>query len=566
MKFNKQGRHGRQQVMVSSAVTTERRPSTTTAMGGEGYRRDPVSELFLLAVTYLTPHDPDGKFHETGVAQDARFVDLMREVAIADPDWGLWFLEYLRLDTYMRSAALIGACEFAKARLDADAPGYVRDVIDVVCQRADEPAEVLAYWFANFGRTIPTAVKRGLAQAGWRLYTEYGVLKYDSPDKPIRAADVIGLVRPTGLLRNSPEFPIRGTFRADLYEWLRRARFTDGRVWVPNTLPMIKARQELMALPVSKRGTAVQTWRLREAGMTHEALAGWLERPMTARDWEQVIPAMGVMALVRNLNNFTRAGIDDKSATLVCGILSDRDAIRKSRMLPMQLLTAYRVQETDRFRWALDVAINHALDNVPELDGYTLVMVDTSSSMDDPLSKDYKSDRHRVKRWDAAALFGIALGRRCASVDVVSFSSNQTYRHDPPGPRTQQFLLRPGESLLHAVTRWERDGYFLGGGTATAAAIRSHLTRSHTRVVIITDEQAGVDPVGVDQSVPADVPMFTINVAGYPFGHAPAGVRNRHTFGGLTDQVFTLIKLIENGQRANWSAIFNTARKARVVA
>lgn len=564
VKFNTYDSRGQFRPAIQSAVTTETTPSGTTAMGGHGYAYDPVSELFLLSVNYLTPHDPDGKFHETGMAQDSRFVELVRAVALTDPQWGLWFLEYLRLDTFMRTAAIIGGCEFAKARLDADKPGYARDVIDVVCQRADEPGEVVAYWFANFGKAIPTAVKRGLAQACWRLYTERAILKWDSPDKPIRAADVIGLVRPTGLLRNSDEFPVRGTPRADLYEWLRRDRFTAGHVWVPNTLPMIKARRELMALPVEKRNAAVQTWRLRSAGMTHEALAGWLERPMTAWDWEQIIPSMGVMALVRNLNNFTRANINDAAATKVAEVLSDRDAIRKSRMLPMQLLTSYRVQETDRFRYPLDQAINHALDNIPQLGGYTLVMVDTSSSMENPLSRDHQSDRHQVKRWDAAALFGIALGRRCETADVVSFSSNQVYRHDPPGPRTKLFALRAGESLLHAVTRWGTDGYFLGGGTATAAGLRAHVAPHHTRVVVITDEQAGIDPVGVDRSVPAHVPMYTINVAGYPRGHAPAGSRNRHTFGGLTDNVFTLLRLIEAGQRADWPAIFNTARKARV--
>jgi hypothetical protein len=561
-KFNT-GRHV--QPHMPSPIITEQTPSGVTARGGAGYTRDTKSELFLLAVTWFPG---SGKHHETGIAQDSRFVPLIHQVAVEDPQWGLWFVEYLRRDTSMRTAALIAGAEFAKARLDAGERGYVRDAVDVVCQRADEPGEFLAYWHANFGRKIPMPVKRGLAAAVWRLYTEFNTLKYDSPDKPIRFADVVGLVRPTGTLGlNTPgRYPIAGTWRADLYEWLRRDRFTDHRVEIPESLPMIRARAQLMALPVEQRGAAVRTERLRAAGMTHEALAGWLQRPVTAADWDQMIPLMGVFALLRNLGNFSRARISEASTQLVWAKLGDEDTIRRSGILPLQFLTAYRVvsQFTDQWSWALDQAINHAVGNIPEMGGHTLIMVDTSSSMDDPLVSDPRDDRYKVKRWDAAATFGIALARRCAKVDLVSFSSSQMYRYDQPGPRTQQFLLRPGETLLRAVKRWGDDGYFLGGGTATAAGIRAHLTREHTRVVVLTDEQADRDHIEVHQSVPSQVPMYTLNLAGYRHGHAPSGVRNRHTFGGLTDQMFGVMRLIEAGQRADWAAVFNTSRKAAV--
>ncbi|HEY1178094.1 MAG TPA: TROVE domain-containing protein, partial [Phytomonospora sp.] len=85
----------------------------------------------------------------------------------------------------------------------------------------------------------------------------------------------------------------------------------------------------------------------------------------------------------------------------------------------------------------------------------------------------------------------------------------------------------------------------------TAVAVKRWFDR-HDRVVSVTDEQAwagaGADPT---HAVPADVPVYTWNLAGYRHGLGPAGA-NRHTFGGLSDAAFGMIPLIEAGKRAAW--------------
>lgn len=105
-----------------------------------------------------------------------------------------------------------------------------------------------------------------------------------------------------------------------------------------------------------------------------------------------------------------------------------------------------------------------------------------------------------------------------------------------------------GESLLRAVERWEREGYFLNGGTYTAAAVSKHFKR-HDRVVILTDEQAAGG--SVHQAVPAGVPIYTWNLAGYRAGHTP-DQPGRYTFGGLSDGAFALVPLIEAGHAEVW--------------
>lgn len=530
-----------------SAVTTELAPSARTHMGGPGYTRDTRSELFLLAVTYIPGEDTH---HEVGAARDTRFGSLIREIAVEDPEWGARFLRFLRNDTVMRSAAVAGAAEFAKARVEAGVSGWTRSVVDLVCQRADEPGEFLAYWDTNFGLPFPKPVKRGLSDAVWRLYSEWGVLKYDTPGHAWRFADVIGVVRPTGSLRDTAgSKPVKGTWRADLYEYLCRCR-RGTTVGIPERLGMLRRHAELMATPVHARRNYLDPDTLRAAGMTRESLAGWLQGPMDAAAYEAIIPSMGYTALLRNLRNFDHTGVSDAVAAGVCGVLGSPTNVTKSRVMPLQVLAAYREAPSLRWVWALEQALTCSLGNVPELGGRTLVLVDTSSSMWDDLS-----ERSTLARWDAAATFGIALGSRCAHADVVSFSSARRSYFDPPGERSAQFILRPGESLLTAVQRWETSGYFLGGGTDTALAVRAHFT-DHDRVVILTDEQAADNEVEVSATVPRGVPLYTLNLAGYQHGHSPAGARNRHTFGGLNDQMFTVMRLVEAGQRADWDAVF----------
>jgi hypothetical protein len=514
-----------------SPITTERTPSLTTFEGGPGYQRDVKSELFLLAVSNMVG---ERTFYETSGDRDDRYVHLVREATLADPEWTAGLLKWLRSEGNLRSASLVGAAEFAKARLDADLPGMSRQVIDSVLQRADEPGEMLAYWTATYGRAVPKPVKRGVADAVRRLYGERSLLKYDTASKGFRFGDVLDLVHPT------PSAPWQGELFTHA---LDRRHNRDNPI--PGGLRMLAANAVLRVRAATDRTSLLHPDQLRDAGMTWEdalSLAG--TSVDKAELWTALIPSMGYMALLRNLRNFDEAGVADTVAKTVADRLADPGQVATSRQLPLRFLSAYRAAPSLRWSWALEQAITHSLGNVPSLPGRTLILVDTSSSMQDVFSKDGS-----LMRWDAAAVFGIALGSRCADGDVVSFSSAQYYSNDPRGPKTKQFPVKAGESLLKAVERWKDAGYFLGGGTDTPGALAKHYDR-HDRVVILTDEQAGYGDVG--GQLPANIPLYTWNLAGYRAGHAPSGSSNRHTFGGLTDQSFRMIPLLEAGRSANW--------------
>lgn len=499
---------------------------TTTHQGGAGVLRDPRSELFLLAVSNFVTQ---ATFYESGVDRDDRFAALVRKLAVEDPEWTAGLLRWLRGEGNMRTASIVGAAEYVKARLEAsvtDGPTG-RQVVASVLRRADEPGELLGYWTSSYGRNVPKPVKRGIADAVRRLYNTRSLLKYDTAGKGYRFGDVLNLVHAAP----DPDKPWQGA----LFQYALDRRHHPETALPPASDRMLTAHRALMELPVGERRAVVTgadgAARLAEAGMTWEALAGWLQGPLDAAAWEAVIPSMGVMALLRNLRNFDEAGVSDEVAARVAARISDPEEVSASRQFPFRYLAAYQHAPSLRWSYPLERALGHSLANVPRLPGRTLVLVDRSGSMWAPLSQ-----RSQLNRADAAAVFGAALALRAADADLVEFGTSSA-----PVP------YRAGESVLKVLGRFHSMG-----GTDTTEAVRTHYRR-HDRVLIVTDEQASYSHHGGPTAqVPAHVPVYTWNLAGYRPGHAPSGSGNRHTFGGLTDAAFRMVPLLEARQAADW--------------
>ncbi|MEH1096485.1 TROVE domain-containing protein [Micromonospora sp. CPCC 205739] len=491
-----------------------------TAEGAPGFLRAARAELFLLGVSNMVGEDT---FYEGAADRDARFRELVAAVAVADRDWFARFVAWLRTGAMLRSASVVAALEGARAQVAAGIPGS-RAIVDAALQRADEPGEALAYWLGRYGRSLPKPVKRGVADAAVRLYHERSLLKYDSDGTAVRFGDVIDLTHPSA----------RDARQGDLFRHaLDRRHRRDNPL--PASLTVLAARAELMAMPVERRREVTDPAVLGAAGMTWEALAGWRQGAMDATAWETIIPTMGYLALLRNLRNFDRAGVGDAVAETVAARLSDPGEVARSRVLPMRFLSAYNAAPSLRWAYPLEKALQHALANVPALDGRTLILIDTSGSMNSPFSRD-----GTLRCWDAATVFGLALAARAREATVVSFSDDSTV-----------FPAVAGESVLAAVRRFKDGGWFHGRGTETEKAVRTHYDR-HDRVVILTDEQAHWHrSADVTAAVPATVPVYTWNLAGYRVGHAPTA-GNRHTFGGLSDAAFTMIPLLEAGSREQW--------------
>jgi TROVE domain len=504
----------------------------TTFEGGAGFARDARSDLFVLAATNLVGEDT---FYEGAGTRDQRFRDLVHTVTRQDPDWVARFVPYLRGELNMRSAAIVVAAESALARragTDREPAVPVRKMVADAMLRADEPAEFVAYWKARTGKvTLPGGVQRGVADAVTRLYTERAALKYDGTAAAWRMADVVALAKPRPA----------GPWQADLFDYLADRRWRRDTVRVTERLPVLTAYRAAMAMPEDER----RAWfladprRLAAAGMTWEQLSSL--GPMDAEAWTAILPTLGLMALARNLRNLDEAGVPDDVAAAAAARLADPEQVRRSRQFPYRFLSAYRAASSLRWGHALEQALRASTANIPALPGRTLVLADTSGSMGRPLSA-----RSAVRHVDVAALFAVALAARGCAVDLYGFADG-VFRHPLAAGgsvlrQTEEFTARIGEA---------------GHGTRTVAALKAAYRR-HDRVVLFSDMQAFAFPgpaaggLSVSEAVPATVPLFGVNTAGYAAAAIDTAKPHRYEIGGFSDKLFTLVELLSRGQDAGW--------------
>ena len=546
-KFNKPGTTSARKAGPVSPMTTTGR--TKTYEGGAAFTRDAKSELFTLAVVNMVG---ENTFYESAQKRDDRYVQLVHKVVLEDPEWAFRFLGWLRNKANMRSASIVFAAEAVKARLDAGKTmtfetgeqalqGHrlgSKNFIPQGMARADEPGEFLAYWTSKYGKNLPQPVKRGLALAANDLYDEYSYSKYGKSGE-WQMADVIEMVHP------APKDDRQGA----LYKYAIDMRHGREEL-VPAALPMLQHRDALMAMPKEERRAFLAkpeaAEELKRAGLTWEALSGWLGGELDAKFWESIIPTMGYMALLRNLRNFEKAGISREARKAVQERLADPEKVARSRQFPYRFLSAYRAAQSDWWAETLSDALDASIGNLPVFPGRTLVLVDTSGSMMATVS-----DRSKVSCLDVGALFGVALARQGSEVDLWGFADS-AFQHKLP----------KGGSVLKGIESFTRRVGEVGYGTQTVAALK-RAWDGHDRVILVTDMQAFAHPgyygygygsghnVSVTDAVPADVRMYGINPAGYASTALDLSKRNRYEVGGFSDQVFRMISLLEAGD-ANW--------------
>jgi hypothetical protein len=514
---------------VSSPVKTVARV-TVTHEGAQAFARDAKSDLFLLAVTNMAGEDT---FYEGASDRDARFRALVHQVTAEDPGWVARFVPYLRGEMNMRSASIVMAAESAHARLagSIDAQPTVRQLVASSISRADEPAEFIAYWAQRYGRRLPAAVKRGVSDAMRRVVNEYTAMKYDGVGRAWRLGDVIEMVHA------KPD----GQAQSALYAYLLDRRHNPGDIRADlSALPLVKFRQWLESVPPAERRNVLRSighgpeGALGLAGATWEWLSGWLPGGMDAEAWSWVIPSMGYMGLLRNLRNFDRSGVPDRVAEKVAARLADPEQVAKSRQFPFRFWSAYAAAPSLRWGYALEQALDASTSNIPDLPGRTLVLCDTSGSMTGRAI----SARSTVTPAVGAALFGVALARRCRTVDLVGFGTG-TFVHE----------LLPGGSTLPQVKAFASRFGEVGHGTNIPAAMR-HWS-GHDRVFLLSDMQTS-SFYGTAAAIPASVPVYAFNLAGYDRAYVESGQGNVHEFGGMSDRTFTMISMLERGTSTSW--------------
>lgn len=519
-----------------SAGMAEVLAQTRTHEGAPGFTRDAKTDLFLATLNSFN----EDHFYETAAARVERIRPLIHQIAVVEPEWLRSMISWERREAHLRTVPTILAAEAIKARLNAKIAGGNREFVTAAVGRIDEASEFVAYWHSTFGKTLPKPVKRGIADALIAGLNEYGYLKYKGKANhgSVSLADLVNLTHP-----DAP-----APWQKALFGQVLKDAYGDKESIDP-TLPMIRARRDFLALSKDEQIKALTSKSagdtIKVAGLTHEVISSALGG-VPASVWERLVPHMGYQALLMNLRRIEESKPREELIDLIVKRLKDPEEVAKSKMLPMRFLSAYRHAPLD-FHGALQKAMDYTVDNVPDLPGKSLILIDRSASMNQKVSS-----KSTLSVMDTANIFGAALALRSAKgysqPTLVVF-----------GTSSQEVSIK-GKSLMTLA-----DNPANQGGTNTAAALRAHYA-GHDRIIVLTDEQATRDlglyssryygrstnsDVFTTAGIPDSVPTYTWNLAGYDASHAPTKA-NRHLFGGMSDIMFSMIPMIERGLSAGW--------------
>ncbi|MCM5680638.1 VWA domain-containing protein [Schlegelella sp. S2-27] len=277
---------------------------------------------------------------------------------------------------------------------------------------------------------------------------------------------------------------------------------------------------------------------------------------LTPAHWAAVARRGSWQMVRQNLNTFARHGVFEQPGMvdLLARKLRDRDAIARARVLPYQLLAAYKAAaEVPRdLREALQDAMETSLANVPRIDGQVVVCPDVSGSMQSPVTGHRGSATTAVRCIDVAALVAAALVRKSPRTRVLPFEQ-----------RVVKLDLNPRDPVMSNAQKLASVG---GGGTCVSAPL-TLLNDERAKVdvvVIVSDNESWVDTrrSGATETmrqwslIKARCPgakLVCIDIQ--PYGTTQAAERHDvMNVGGFSDAVFRAVADFASGStdRDHW--------------
>lgn len=146
----------------------------------------------------------------------------------------------------------------------------------------------------------------------------------------------------------------------------------------------------------------------------------------TKKDVVESLDTSTVMAIVKNLVALERQGIfnDKKAVESICKKLTDKKEVQKSRLLPFRFYSAYKELSGIRrpsagVRKVLDAlieALDLSIDNLPDIEGYSAILVDMSGSMGTKISS-----MSTVTAKEVACILGAICAKK-GTADVYLFA------------------------------------------------------------------------------------------------------------------------------------------------
>jgi 60 kDa SS-A/Ro ribonucleoprotein len=458
---------------------------TTNLAGGEAYKAS--NELALVSLL-LTSFVSD-QFYRTADQSLDELKNLLKKV---DPKFAAKACLFARDEFGMRSVSHAMAAELAKYLSGED---YAKVFYDKIVIRPDDMMEILAYYDSNCGQKIPNSIKKGFAKA-FDKFDGYQLGKYRGENKEVKLVDVVNLVHPVPNERNK-----------EALSALINGNLKNSKTWesmLSNAGQVAKDEEDLSNLKAD----------------------AWTELILNKK--------MGLLATLRNLRNILNQA--PHMIPNVCDIITNENAITKSRVLPFRFNTAYEeISKLGNDKNVRDLlqAISKALDisahNVPKFED-TLFVIDVSGSMSGKPS-------------EIASLFA-AMFAKVNNCDVMTFANNANY-----------VRYNPNDSILTIKNSFK----FTGGGT-NFKSIFTTVNKPYKKIIIASDIQGWIGYTTptrefneYKKKFNCDPYIYSWDLQGYSTLQFPES--KVFCLSGFSEKVFQIMSLLEEDKNALYNRI-----------
>lgn len=452
---------------------------TENLAGGEAYQESPKLKLVSQLLTSFVK-DQYYRSEKQGLVDLEKAFD-----EVSDKKFTAKAAIFARTKFGMRSVSHVIAGLIAKTVKGSE---WTKNFFDKVVHRVDDMTEILSYYLSKFKKPIPNSMKKGFKRAIGR-FDEYQIAKYRGEGKVVSLVDLVNLIHPK-----------------------------------PN-----KKNEEALKLLVNGELKSKNTWesKLTSAGQT--AKNEDQKNELKGQAWKELIleKKIGYMALLKNLRNIFEQAPEVIDEALK--ILVDEKMIKKSLVLPFRFTTAIdeisKLPGTKKIIMSLNKAVDISLSNVPKFNGDTLVVLDTSGSMEGQPAK-------------IGSLFSAVLVKS-NECDFMTFSDDAKYQ-----------TLNPMDSTLTIANSIR----FMSGGT-NFHSIFNKATKAYDRIIILSDMQGWVGynaPVGkyneYCKKFNCKPFIYSFDLNGYGTLQFPES--NIFAIAGFSDKIFDIMALLEQDKNA----------------
>ena len=457
------------------------RPTIKT-INHEGHTAYQMQAKEKLVTQVLTSFFNEEKFYGDNSGE---ILQTLQEVVRTDPEFVSNLAVFARREFNMRSISHVLTAYLA---YEPAGKPFVRSTIKGVAVRGDDITEIMSCYLNTFGKPIPNSLKKGIGDV-LKTLDEYSLAKYKGDSKAVKMRDLLCLCRPK---------PQNGE-QAALWK-----RCIEGKLAIP------------------------ETWetQLSAKGNTKEV-------------WQDLINGgkVGYMALLRNLRNIIKAHPDNLDK--VYEKLRDPVAVRKSKQLPFRYLNAYKTLKDEclgssKTYDVLEDALDASIANLPKLPGKTVIAIDISGSMSDPVSS-----KSNVRCYEIAMLLGLIANRICDDAIVYTFNHG-----------VYNVTVSKRISILNEVSKTR-----CYGGTAMELPFAAMIDQKvkADRIIILSDNECNSSWRGTVQGYADqyrrksgnDIWVHAIDLQGYGTQqfHGP----KTNIVAGWSEKVFDFILLAEEG-------------------